>query len=335
MITVTLFIKDNSPACNQARTDLESLQNDYPHQLVVLNHDKEPDLVKFPSDQLPIVEIGPFKLRNPFTRQDLQVALGAASDRQSHLQMVGDQRFQERHERGHTVSKSDRFSYWFTRHYMAVFNTLIFIYVGLPFLAPVMMKANVQAPARVIYSIYSAMCHQLAFRSFFLFGEQSAYPRALAGVPGLLTLQQATGINENDVQAARAFIGNPTIGYKVAFCERDVAIYGSILLFGLIYSVNRGRLKSLPWYIWFIIGIVPMGIDGVSQLPSLLTIALPAWVPIRESTPFLRVLTGFLFGFTTAWYGFPFIYEAMEETKRMMRYKMVVVNQTAISDKAQ
>ncbi|HEX7433747.1 MAG TPA: hypothetical protein VF326_08820, partial [Anaerolineaceae bacterium] len=60
----------------------------------------------------------------------------------------------------------------------------------------------------------------------------------------------------------------------------------------------------------------------------LLTIALPAWIPLRESTPFLRTLTGFLFGFSTAWYGYPFIYEAMEETKRLMKYKMAVVEQT-------
>ncbi len=334
MITVTIYIKDHSTACTQAQADLESLQKDYPHQLVVLNYDKEPDLVKYSPDQLPVVDVGPFHLKDPFTRQDLQVALGAAQDRQSHLQLVGDSRFKERQERGHTVSKTDNFSYWFTRHYMAVFNTIIFIYVGLPFLAPVLMKANVQAPARVIYTIYSAMCHQLAFRSWFLFGEQAAYPRAMAGVPGLLTLQQATGIVDDNVQAARAFVGNPTIGYKVAFCERDVTIYGSILLFGLIYAFNRERLKSLPWYLWLIIGIVPMGIDGVSQLPSLLTIPLPAWIPIRESTPFLRSLTGFLFGFTTAWYGFPFIYEAMEETKRGMKYKMEVINQTAKPDQA-
>jgi uncharacterized membrane protein len=275
-----------------------------------------------------VLEVGPYRLTEHFSKQDIQVALGAAQDRQAHLQQAGDEKYKQRKERGRTVSKADRFSFWFTSHYMLLFNALIFIYIGTPFMAPVLMKADVQVPARVIYSFYSVMCHQLAFRSWFLFGEQAAYPRAMAAVPGLITFSQATGISDNDINLARAFTGNSQLGYKVAICERDVAIYGSILLFGLIFSRASGKIKSLPWYVWLIIGIVPMGIDGVSQLPSLLTIALPAWIPLRESTPFLRTLTGFLFGFSTAWYGYPFIYEAMEDTKRLMKYKMAVADQT-------
>jgi uncharacterized membrane protein len=328
VIIVTLALKDNSEACAQALSDLETLQKDYPHQLVMLNHSQDPDLVKYDPESLPVLEVGPYRLRNPFSRQDIQVALGAAQDRQDHLIQVGDITVQKRQDRGHRVSKADRFSYWFTRHYMLVFNTFVFLFIGLPFLAPVLLKADIQPPARVIYTFYSMMCHQLAFRSWFLFGEQPAYPRAMAGVPGYQSLAQVAGIADNDLTKARAFTGNPAVGYKVAFCERDVAIYGSILLFGVIFSVYRSRIKSLPWYIWLLIGIVPMGIDGVSQIPSLLTIALPAWIPLRESTPFLRTLTGFLFGFSTAWYGYPFIYEAMEETKRLMKYKMAVVEQT-------
>ncbi len=333
MITVTLFILEHSEESERILADLESLKSAYPHQLVLLNYSQDPDMISYDPSSLPVLEVGPFRLKKQFTRQDIQVALGAAQDRQAVLQQVGDTHYLERKERGHTISSADRFSYWFTKHYMAVFNSLLFIYAGLPFLAPVLMKVNVQAPARLIYDFYSIMCHQLAFRSWFLFGEQSAYPTALAGVPGLLTLAQATGIKVTDLAAARAFIGNPQIGYKVAYCERDVAIYASILLFGLIYAPFRSKIKSLPWYLWVIIALVPMGIDGVSQLPDLLTISLPAWIPIRESTPFLRTLTGFLFGFFTAWYGFPYIYESMEDTKRLMKYKTAVVTQTAQLEK--
>ena len=32
------------------------------------------------------------------------------------------------------------------------------------------------------------------------------------------------------------FVGSPELGYKVAFCERDVAIYLAVLLAGLAYG---------------------------------------------------------------------------------------------------
>jgi uncharacterized membrane protein len=120
------------------------------------------------------------------------------------------------------------------------------------------------------------------------------------------------------------------LGYKVAFCQRDVAIYGSILLFGIVFSLFRKKIKSYPWsiYLWVLIGIIPIAIDGFSQLPSLITTSLPAWMPIRESTPFLRTLTGGLFGLMTAYYVYPVIEETMLETRKLMAHKLAVVSQT-------
>ncbi len=71
---------------------------------------------------------------------------------------------------------SDRFTLWISQNYMLVFILLIAIYVGTPFIAPLLMKAGMQTPAKIIYTLYSPLCHQLAFRSWFLFGEQPVYP---------------------------------------------------------------------------------------------------------------------------------------------------------------
>ncbi len=175
------------------------------------------------------------------------------------------------------------------------------------------------SPARVLYRLYGGVCHQLAFRSWFLFGEQPAYPRSAAQVPGLTPFGQATGLDENDLLAARQFVGNPQTGYKVAICERDVAIYGSLLLFGLLYALFRRRIRPLPWYLWLLIGWVPIGLDGFSQLLS----QIPGSpLPFRESTPLLRTLTGFLFGFTTAWFGYPLVEESMADTRALMAPRM-------------
>jgi uncharacterized membrane protein len=194
------------------------------------------------------------------------------------------------------------------------------------------MKVGATLPAKVIYTVYRPFCHEFAFRSWFLFGGQPDYPRQLANIPGVLTYEQVSGKSSFDVEAARDFVGNESLGYKVAICQRDVAMYGSILLFGIIFSFLRKRIKAYSWFIfvWIGIGIIPIAVDGFSQLPSLISTGLPAWMPLRESTPFLRTLTGGLFGIMTAWYIYPVIEETMLETRNLMAQKLAVVNQTKI-----
>jgi uncharacterized membrane protein len=333
MISVTMFMRKACPACEQAKIDLESLQETIPHRLVVVDVDADPVLsIAYKDLDVPVIQVGPYKLRPPFSRQDLQVSLSAAQDRSIHMEQSGDTQYLDRVNRGKTITGTDRFSYWLSEHYMTLFNLVVFFYVGVPFLAPVFMKIGANLPARIIYTIYSPLCHQLAFRSFFLFGEQPYYPRELAHVSGVLPYELATGMNGSDFIAARNFIGNNTVGYKVAFCERDVAIYGGILLFGLIYAITGRRFKSLPWYFWIGLGLIPIGVDGVSQLLGTLPF-IPSWFPIRESTPFLRVLTGGLFGFTTAWYLYPFIEASMRETRILLARKFAAARPPVVEGK--
>ena len=181
------------------------------------------------------------------------------------------------------------------------------------------MSAGYPKPANVIYRFYGLVCHQLAFRSWFIFGDQPVYPREAAGVDNLLPYGIATGMSEEDELSARQFVGNQTVGYKVALCERDVAIYGGILLFGLIFSLTGKKIKPLPWYLWLLVGIFPIAIDGFSQLLSQPPLNM---FPYRESTPFLRSITGFLFGFTTAWFGYPIVEESMLDVRRYYGQKI-------------
>lgn len=322
MIEVILYSRKDCHLCEQAKVDLEALKGEIPFKLKVLDVDQDEKLKADYDQILPLVEIGPYRLKAPFSRDELRVTLGAARDRLDHIDRVGQSPQLDAVWHTKKWTKADSFSHWFSRHWLGVFNVFVLFYFGLPILAPVLMKAGLDAPAGVIYRGYSFVCHQLAFRSFFLFGEQSAYPRAAAGVPGILTFQQATGMSEastvNALYAARAFVGNPQVGFKIALCERDIAIYGSILLFGLFFWATRRRLPPLPWYLWILIGIVPIGLDGFSQLLSQPPLSL---FPLRESTPTLRVLTGFLFGFCTAWFGYPLVEQTMVETQQIMSEK--------------
>jgi uncharacterized membrane protein len=188
----------------------------------------------------------------------------------------------------------------------------------------------------LIYTIYSPLCHQWAFRSFFLFGEQAYYPHAAAKMQGMLTFEQVSvslsnpqgisDITDPSRLQARQFQGNPIIGYKVAFCERDVAIWGAMALFGVVYAATRRKLPKLHWAIWVLVGMGPIGLDGFSQLFSQIPNAfIQSFLPYRESTPFLRVLTGFLFGITTAWFMFPLIEESMSDTRRLLAKKFAIL----------
>ena len=125
---------------------------------------------------------------------------------------------------------------------------------------------------------------------------------------------------------ARNYIGSETIGYKVALCERDVAIYLSILAFGIIFGLTGRRFKSLHWMLWLLLAIAPIGLDGFSQLFSQFNWSwLASILPYRESTPYLRVLTGTLFGFFTAWFAYPNIEESMNETRQYYIKKSAVI----------
>jgi len=329
VISVTIYHTGASKDLKQLEKDLFSLQDSIPHHLIKIDLQKEEGLKENLAVEGLSLEIGPYHLHSPISKQELTVALSAAQDRSRQLEEVGDPVFIKKTRRGMTISRTDRVSTWLTQHYMLLFNVLAALYVGLPFLAPVLMKTGAVAPAKVIYTIYSPLCHQLGFRSWFLFGQQAYYPRQLAHIPNVETYEQITGKQNLDIIAARQFLGNEQVGYKVALCQRDVAIYGAILLFGLVFSLLKNRFKNAPWYIWVILGLMPIGIDGGSQLPALLA-NLPAWLPNRESNPFLRTLTGILFGGMTAWYIYPLIEESMKDTRKILLRKFALIDQKSM-----
>ncbi len=211
----------------------------------------------------------------------------------------------------------DKQIYSLAAHWVAIFNALVALYVGLPFLAPILMKAGWEFPATVIYKAYSPLCHQFGFRSMFLFGQQLFYE-----APQFKALTGIDAYNLLDRWAAKDFIGNAVMGYKVAYCERDVAIYGGIVIAGVIFALARMvgvQVKPLHWILYGLIGIVPIGLDGFSQLFS-----QPPFnfIPLRESTPFLRTLTGFLFGTMNVWLAYPYLEESFTEIKNDLAEKL-------------
>lgn len=350
--------------CETAFAMLSELADVVPHRLVRIDIDGDPDLATMYDASIPVIQVGPYHLQKQFTKIELEVVLRSAQDRAIRLEEDSAGKFTARLDRGGKVSGADRFSYWLSKHYMLAFNSLVALFLGLTFLAPVLMHWGWEVPAKAIYIAYRPMCHQFAFRSWFLFGDQPYYPRPLARLDGVMTYDELAAIIPDRLitvdgkqvyeaysmsgfperlippeetgweLSARRFIGvhndHLHTGYKVAFCQRDVAIWGGIFLFGLVFSALRKQIKPLPWYLWVGLGILPIGLDGGTQLLGFLSGFLPEWLIIRESTPFLRTLTGLLFGVTTAWMFYPLVEQTMADTRRFLLRKFAAIEQTQV-----
>ena len=184
--------------------------------------------------------------------------------------------------------------------WLAVANLVVAVFVGLPLLAPVLLASGLVGPANMIYAAYRLVCHQWAFRSYFLFGAQPTYPFG--------DLAQLVGEGR-----AYGFLGSPELGYKVAFCQRDVAIYLTVLLAGLAYGLLRGRARPLGLAAYALL-ILPMAVDGFTQLFG--------W---RESTVELRTLTGVLFGLASVWLVYPRVDAALAGMRPLERPRVVQV----------
>jgi uncharacterized membrane protein len=214
---------------------------------------------------------------------------------------------------------SERLVQFLSRRWMLVISIILGVYIGLPFLAPVFMQIGWSGPARVIYFIYSWLCHQLPQRSFFLFGPKITY--SLAEV-------QNAWQDTTEMWILRQFIGNPVMGWKVAWSDRMVSMFTSLWLFGLLWWPLRKRLKTLPWW-GLILFILPVALDGGTHaLSDLAGIGqgfrdsnawLAALTQHTFSTTFyagdawgsfnslMRLITGVLFGLGIVWFGYPYL----------------------------
>ena len=227
------------------------------------------------------------------------------------------------------------------RSWLGIVLTILAIYISLPWVAPTLARFGLASPADFLYTIYSPFCHQFAFRSFFIYGEQALYPRAAAGT-GYRPFEEYAAKSEAFLEqyrywasyyrtnpppppptveglgqfsvaqqiAARHFIGDAATGYKTALCSRDIAIYTMIFIGGLVYRRYRRRIRPLPLWMYIFVGLGPIGLDGFSQLLSYPPFEF--WA-VRETAPFFRIVTGGLFGLMSAWFGFPHIERSMQD----------------------
>ena len=199
----------------------------------------------------------------------------------------------------------DKGAYHFTRHWVALFNVVLFLYVVPTFLAPYLVHAGYERAGRLIYGLYGPpVCHQLPERSFYLFGSKMDYSWAELVAAGMDPTQFSL--------ERRYFLGTAELGYKIAVCQRDIAIYVGIFAFGFLYALLRRRwcINPLPWW-GLVLLALPLAVDGLAQL-----------VGLRESTPAARVFTGLCATAGGIGFVYPHIETAMADLRRDIARKL-------------
>jgi len=313
------YSKPTIPLKDELVSRLDLFQANFPHELVLIDVSSSEFLWKKMQKNLPRLEIGDLALQGNFDSLRLANFFEEAAirSRESEASLERNTKIQD-------LETKEKRGLFLRRNYPLLVALLLAIYLGLALLAPILMKTGNTLAAQRVYALFRPFCHQMASRSFFLFGPQLAYPSNLAHVEGLQTYGEASGQRENDVSAASHFVGNEEMGYKIALCERDLAIYTSILIIALLFMFLRDNAKNIPWYIWAVLGLLPIVLDGGTQMISIFQLPFLNWFPARESTPFLRVLTGTLFGTFTAWYGLFTSDEIFEEDRLTLEKRALV-----------
>ena len=211
---------------------------------------------------------------------------------------------------------------WISNHWFLTFLIVYGAWVFVPLFAPVFMQIGWTGAGKAIYFIYSFFCHQLPERSFFLFGEKSMY--------SLREIQSAWQNTANPM-ILRQFIGNETMGWKIAWSDRMISFYTSVWFFAVMWYPFRRRVGPLSWW-GLVLLLLPIALDGMTHaisdlagigqgfrdtnrwLAVLTNHALPmmfyAGDALGSFNSLMRFLTGLLAGLGIVWLVFPYVFKS-------------------------
>lgn len=195
--------------------------------------------------------------------------------------------------------------------------TLFIILFAGAFLSPLLFKLGLDGPAELIQSIYRIFCHQRVERSLFLFGEDKIAAfysldelRSLGAIPDYNPYIPLSYAQHSRELYQYPYWGNEQVGYKVAFCIRDVGMYLGIIIGGLSYFIYYHKTKNLKKFkfVYLLILMLPMALDGGFQ--TLAELFNLNWVSSEyiDNIP-KRIITGLLFGLGFSLFVFPLLKE--------------------------
>lgn len=160
-----------------------------------------------------------------------------------------------------------------------LYMALLSIFVLFILITPLVMIHD--APAgEALHGAFSLTCHQLAARSYCFYPSDGS-----------------AGDCPDVYSRAMVLDSEKGPAYKFPVCARDTAIYLVALVGGIALYFTEYRDSSKPPNpLFFVIALIPIALDGGTQL-----------IGLRESTNFLRALTGAIAGFAFSFYAVPML----------------------------
>jgi uncharacterized membrane protein len=210
---------------------------------------------------------------------------------------------------------------WIGSHWIETFLLVYSFWVFVPFLAPIFMQIGWTGAGKAVYFIYSFFCHQLPERSFFWFGDKTMYS---------LNEIQAVWQDTINPMILRQFIGNESMGWKVAWSDRMISLYTSVWLFAVTWVPFRRKSRPLPWWGLALL-LLPIAVDGGTHMISDFAGIgqgfrdTNVWLALLTNNNFsrtfyagdalgsfnslMRLVTGLLAGLGIGWLVFPYVFQ--------------------------
>lgn len=136
----------------------------------------------------------------------------------------------------------------------------------------------------------------------------------------------------------RQFIGNETMGWKIAWSDRMISFYTSVWFFAVIWYPIRRKIKPLSW-LTFALLLLPIAVDGTSHMISDFAGIgqgfrdTNTWLAVLTNTIFpatfyagdalgsfnsiMRFITGLIAGLAITWLVFPYVYQSQSYNQQL------------------
>ena len=166
-----------------------------------------------------------------------------------------------------------------------VYIILVALFTLPIFIGPVILNNDLEA-FEGLHKFYEPTCHQLTSRSQCYFPETGTYEDCY---------------NSSEYQDSKEIVVDG--GYKLPVCARDTGFYGFMLIGGiLMFALNKHKDNEIPPFIWIIVALIPIGLDGGTQ-----------FLGLRESTNLLRFITGGIAGIVFPFYVVPMLNRMLDK----------------------
>ena len=126
------------------------------------------------------------------------------------------------------------------------------------------------------------------------------------------------------------------MGYQVAFCYRNTALYGGAALFGVLFALGRdNRASWLAWlkkpisWPWLVLLLVPLAADGITHMLGLRDNPMDMMdasfgsfyigSQLFSLNWWLRIITGLLAALGVVWFAYPRMEKIAEESEELRR----------------